>query len=136
VDIVFPGSPEKIHTSRDCSPEYPLGNLDWLEKTVHCLGLSLADLRLKANAGCDLSQYLKDEIEHKMYRDEDPGAVQLYVRTAKQGNIITIEPRIGLQDPHLPYDVFGGKDVSRGLVTAGYEIYCHLSNTSGKSFAY
>ncbi|KAF7672621.1 hypothetical protein GT037_009122 [Alternaria burnsii] len=133
-DIVFPGSSEKIHVSRMGSLEDPFSNLDFREKILTRLGLSLADLRLKANAGCDFSQYLKDEIEHKMYKGADPNAIQLYIHLDCLS--IFIEPLICLQDLHLPDNVFEGRDVSRCFVSTGWHrglpyIYCTLANITG-----
>jgi hypothetical protein len=141
VDIVFPGIPEEIYVADLGPPEDPFGNLRFREKNSNRLGLSMADLRLKANAGCEFAQYLKDEIEHQMYRNADPGAVQLYTHSLGIPDFIIIEPLICLQGLHLPEDVFGGKDVSRCFVTAGSDrgplhIHCGLTTTSGKSFAY
>jgi hypothetical protein len=140
VDVVFPGSLEKIHTSYRGPPEDPFGNLHFREETLNRLGLCLADLRLKANAGCDFSQYLKDNIEDRMNIDADPDAIQLYIRLEDYPRIL-IEPLICLQGLHLSDDIFGGKDVSRCFVTAASKgnrlwISCFLSDTSGKSFAY
>lgn len=124
-------------------PEDPFGNLDFREKNLNRLGLSLADLRLRTNAGCDFAQYLKDEVEyevHEKYRDASPDAIQLY--THQSGSAFSsFEALICLQSLHLQDDVFKGKDVSRCFVT-GREggsllIYCSLSHdTSGKSLAY
>lgn len=140
VDMVFPGSPEKIHVSRRGPQEDPFGDLRFHEETMNRLGLSLADLGLRANAGCDFSQHLRDEIEHKMYRDADPDAIQLYVRP-DDPRFISIKHLICLQALHLPENVFEGKNVSRCFVTAESHgdllyIYCTLTKTSGKSFAY
>ncbi|OWY55388.1 HET-like protein [Alternaria alternata] len=116
-------------------PEDPFGNLHFREETLNRLGLCLADLRLKANAGCDFSQYLKDNIEDRMNIDADPDAIQLYIRLEDYPRIL-IEPLICLQGLHLSDDIFGGKDVSRCFVTAASKgnrlwISCFLSDTSG-----
>ncbi|RII10896.1 hypothetical protein CUC08_Gglean006897 [Alternaria sp. MG1] len=133
--MVFPGSPEKIHVSRRGPQEDPFGDLRFHEETMNRLGLSLADLGLRANAGCDFSQHLRDEIEHKMYRDADPDAIQLYVRP-DDPRFISIKHLICLQALHLPENVFEGKNVSRCFVTAESHgdllyIYCTLTKTSG-----
>jgi hypothetical protein len=140
VDIVFPGSTEEIYVAYLGPPEDRFGNLDLQGKTLSRLGISLADLRLRANAGCDFAQYLKDDIEDRMYKDADPDAIQLYIRLENYPRII-IEPLICLQGLHIPHDIFGGKDISRCFVTAaskglGLCIFCFVSDTSGKSFAY
>ncbi|CAN9284467.1 unnamed protein product [Alternaria alternata] len=101
---------------------------------MNCLGLSWADLRLRANAGCDFTQYLKGELEHKVYKDADPDTIQLYTQGRYRSFII--EPLICLQSLHHQDDIFGGKDISRYFVTAGEEgdllcIYCTLTKTLG-----
>jgi hypothetical protein len=139
-DIVFPGSSEIIHISERGPPEDPFGSLDFRVETANRLGLSLADLKLRANAGCDFSQCLQDEIEHKMYRDANPDAIQLYIHLEYYRSIF-IEPLICLQGLHLPDNVFEGRDVSRCFVSAGWHsrllyMYCTLANITGKSYAY
>jgi hypothetical protein len=135
VDIVFPGSPEKIYVSEHGLRKDEFHDLNFGEETADRLDLSLADLILKANAGCDFAQYLKDEIERDMYRDTNPDAIHLY--TQRAGDHIVIEPLICLHDLHLPDDVCEGRDVSRCFVTSGsVNIRCVLTTTSGKSLVY
>lgn len=139
MDIVFPGRLEKIHISIIGPPEDPFDNLHFTDENRYRLGLSLMDLRLKANAGCDFSQYLKDEIEYKMHRDANPDAVQLYTRLTDFHGMI-IDPLICLQSLHYQDNILEGRDVSRCFVTAGSAggslyICCILSDTSGKSLA-
>jgi hypothetical protein len=142
-DIVFPGSPEEIYVADLGPPEDPFGNLFFREQPRNGLGLSLTDLRLKANAGCDFAKYLKDDLEygvHEKYRDANPDAIQLYTHQI-YGGPMDFEALICLQSLHLQDDVFKGRDVSRCFVTAGSAggslyICCILSDTSGKSLAY
>ncbi|KAH8632647.1 hypothetical protein IG631_11281 [Alternaria alternata] len=136
VDIVLPGSPEKIHISNIGSPGDPFSDLHFYEEDLNRLDLSLADLGIRANAGCNFSQYLKDNIEHKMYKSADPNAIQLYTRQENDGYMI-IEPLICLQSLHLQDEVLASKDLSRCFATTGSRggllyIYCVLTKTSGK----
>ena len=141
VDIVFPGSPEEIHWSFMGAREDPLSNLRFHKVTMNRLGISLADLGLKANAKCDFAQYLKDYWEHRIhekFRHTNPDAIHLY--THRNGEI-DIHPLICLQGLHLPDNVCGDMDVSRCFVNAAsygdpYHIRCVLIKTSGKSLLY
>ncbi|CAN9399222.1 unnamed protein product [Alternaria alternata] len=131
VDIVFPGSPERIYLTKLGPPEDLFGELYFIEVTRNFLGLSLADLRLGANAGCDFSQYIKDQIEHmifkrfkdeterKIYKDANPDAIQLYTQLyGFPVDYTGIELLICLQGLHLPHDACEGRDMSRCFVTS------------------
>ena len=157
VDIVFPGSPEKIYLIKLGPPEDLFGELYFIEVPRNFLGLSLADLRLGANAGCDFSQYLKDQIEHmifkdekenkrfkdeierKMYKDANPDAIQLYTQLYGFPTVdrTVIELLIYLQGLHLPHDVCEGRDMSRCFITSrSVSIRYVLTRTPGKSLVY
>jgi hypothetical protein len=122
------------------SLEDPFGDLHFHEETMNRLELSLADLRLRATAGCDFSQYLKDEIEHRMYRDADPDAIQLYMGFEYPPYVVIVA-FICLEGLHLPNSIFEDKDASQCFVHAGSErrtlnIWVILTQASGMRFAY
>ncbi|KAG9196070.1 hypothetical protein G6011_01191 [Alternaria panax] len=112
-DIVLPGSPEEIYVSYIGPPEDPFGRLHFSKEKWYRLDLSWVDLRLGANAGCDFSQYLKNRIEDKMYKDVAPDAVQLY--NPYGGTSAMLYPLICLQSLHLPDDISGGDDPKLGV---------------------
>jgi hypothetical protein len=141
--MLFPGSPEKIHVSRLGLTKHVSGDLLFSEQTLNGLGISLADLRCKANAGCDFARYLKDDLEHRMherFKDANPDAIHLYTRTDGK-KYMFIAPLLCLQGLHLSDNACEGRDASRCYFTAGSERYLLYTfyvstKTSGKSLVY
>ena len=136
VDIVLPGNPEEILVSPRGSPEDPLHDMEFEDRKCNRLGLSLADLRLRAHAGCDFSKYLRDRVEGNVYTNVVPNAVQLYTRFF-EGSVVFYS-LICLQSLHPSGSASDGSDLSRCFVYAARrddwpDIWAYLTTTSGKS---
>jgi hypothetical protein len=138
VDVVLPGIPEKIKVSYMGSPRDPINEMNFGDddNNWNRLGLSLADLRSKANARCDFAQYLQGRWKDHIDGELSPEAVQLF--SSRHNSTIQFHLLICLQRLHPSSSLSDGNDLSTHYIHAiGWKgrptIRSELSKASGKS---